>query len=181
MVHQQFCNKIVLIYFQKNWWLVYQNIVNYGWLLHRFFVTIYLYFHGIFDKTFAILLWMYIVNTFDFSTKCMIIFEWLFNMVHHQFCNKNILIYCQGLWLLVYQYIINYSWFLHGFFDTIYSYLHAIFNKTFAILLWMYIKNTYEFIKKFIIIFEWLCNMINHQFCNKNVSIYYQRLWWIVY
>jgi hypothetical protein len=62
-------------------------------------------------------------------------------------------IYCQILWSLVYQNIINYAWFLHGFFDNIYLYFHALFDKIFAILLWIDIRNTYEFINIFIIIY----------------------------
>jgi hypothetical protein len=33
------------------------------------YLFIYLYFHALFDKTFAILLWMCIVNIYDFSSK----------------------------------------------------------------------------------------------------------------
>jgi hypothetical protein len=69
------------------------TIVNHilSCMCHTFFAFFchYLFvFHDLFDKAFAILLWMYIVNTFDFSTKCIIISERLFNMVRHQFCNK---------------------------------------------------------------------------------------------
>jgi hypothetical protein len=54
--------------------------------MHHFcmaFLTQLVFSCRLFDKTFAILLWVYIGNIYDFTNKFMIIYESLFNMVCH--------------------------------------------------------------------------------------------------
>jgi hypothetical protein len=80
----------VSICYQKIWWIVYQNNINYASLLQH---NLLVFSCRLFDKPFAIFLWVYIGNTYDFTSKFMIIYESFFNMVCHWFCNNIVSLY----------------------------------------------------------------------------------------